>query len=301
MCRREAWSASRRGSMVLVWSRLSLGWPMLPYHTPQIVRTLSALGSTLACEGTLSSQCYSGESGVPARSPQWSTPSALAPRPPVVHPAPARVCAGCCFVFTLCRLSSLFFPRARSWGEGSSKSVPSPLVTEHRAISGDLGLSRSSTPRPPPAAAAAAPRYLGRSRSVARAAAHLLKKGRARLEPRGSRARSVLAASLCATLEALARAGEAAPRAARSSPSTPTPARTAHLQPGGLPSPHLRRVRSVLRPFGACVHFPRARPPRLMPRPNQQHARLMPRPNPLPGWCQGSMTLLSVSPLLRQD
>ena len=80
-----------------------------------------------------------------------------------------------------------------------------------RAISGDLG---------------AAPRYLGRSRSVARAASHLLKKGRAWLEPRGSRARSVLAASLCATW-----AGEAAPRAARSSPSTPTPARTAHLQP----------------------------------------------------------------------
>ena len=96
--------------------------------------------------------------------------------------------------------------------------------------------------------------------------------------------------SLCATFEALARAGEAAPRAARSSPSTPTPARTAHLQPswgysrahagpGGLPSPHLRRVRSVLRPFGACVHVPRARLPGLMPRPNQQHARLMPRPN----------------------
>ena len=71
---------------------------------------------------------------------------------------------------------------------------------QSRAISGDLG---------------AAPRYLGRSRSVARAASHLLKKGRAWLEPRGSRgrARSVLAASPCATW-----AGEAAPRAARPSP-----------------------------------------------------------------------------------
>ena len=122
----------------------------------------------------------------------------------------------------------------------SPRAAPRDLGRS-RAISGDLG---------------AAPRYLGRSRSVARAAAHLLKKGRARLEPRGSRARSVLAASLCAT-----RAGEAAPRAARSSPSTPTPARTAHLgppgvtlalvqgNPAGLPSPHLRRVRSVLRPW----------------------------------------------------
>ena len=100
----------------------------------------------------------------------------------------------------------------------SPRAAPRDLGRS-RAISGDLG---------------AAPRYLGRSRSVARAAAHLLKKGRARLEPRGSRARSVLAASLCATFEALARAGEAAPRAARSSPSTPTPARTAHLGPPGV-------------------------------------------------------------------
>ena len=76
-----------------------------------------------------------------------------------------------------------------------------------RAISGDLG---------------AAPRYLGRSRSVARAASHLLKKGRAWLEPRGSRgrARSVLAASPCATW-----AGEAAPRAARPSPRPRRPLR----------------------------------------------------------------------------
>ena len=79
----------------------------------------------------------------------------------------------------------------------SPRAAPRDLGRS-RAISGDLG---------------AAPRYLGRSRSVARAASHLLKKGRAWLEPRGSRARSVLAASLCATW-----AGEAAPRGARRVP-----------------------------------------------------------------------------------
>merc|ERR1712185_663174 len=46
--------------------------------------------------------------------------------------------------------------------------------------------------------------------------------------------------------------------------------------PAGLPSPHLRRVRSVLRPL-APVHVPRARPPRLVPRPTQL-PRLVPGP-----------------------
>ena len=69
-----------------------------------------------------------------------------------------------------------------------------------RAISRNPGAPRHATP-PHPTSPTAAPRYLGRSRSVARAASHLLKKGRAWLEPRGARgrARSVLAAALCAT------------------------------------------------------------------------------------------------------
>ena len=67
-------------------------------------------------------------------------------------------------------------PTAEPRDLGRSRAAPRDLGRS-RAISGDLG---------------AAPRYLGRSRSVARAAAHLLKKGRAWLEPRGSRARSVL-------------------------------------------------------------------------------------------------------------
>ena len=132
-----------------------------------------------------------------------------------------------------------------------------------RAISGDLGprrvtsgglaqisrnpgAPRHATP-PHPTSPTAAPRYLGRSRSVARAAAHLLKKGRAWLEPRGSRgrARSVLAASPCATW-----AGEAAPRAARPSPRPRRPLRAPLIfsplgvtlaltqgNPAGLPSP----------------------------------------------------------------
>ena len=91
--------------------------------------------------------------------------------------------------------------------------APNPS-TSPRAVPRNLGRSRA---------------ILGRSRGRAapsraisdRAAAHLLKKGRARLEPRGSRARSRCAVrrlTLCATCEALARAGEAAPRApARSS------------------------------------------------------------------------------------
>ena len=175
----------------------------------------------------------------------------------------------------------------------SPRAAPRDLGRS-RAISGDLG---------------AAPRYLGRSRSVARAASHLLKKGRAWLEPRGSRgrARSVLAASPCATW-----AGEAAPRAARPSPRPRRPLRAPLIfsplgvtlaltqgNPAGLPSPHLRRVRSVLRPL-APVHVPRARLPRLVPRPIQL-PRLVPGPNQLPGWCQGSMTLLSVSPLPYSD
>ena len=96
-----------------------------------------------------------------------------------------------------------------------------------RAISGDLG---------------AAPRHLGRSRSVARAASHLLKKGRAWLEPRGSRgrARSVLAASPCATW-----AGEAAPRAARPSPRHADPC--AHRSSSALLGLLLRSRRGTRR------------------------------------------------------
>ena len=102
-----------------------------------------------------------------------------------------------------------------------------PRPGPRRAISGDLALSRAiSGPRRAISA-------LGRSRSVARAVAHLLKKE----GPGWSHGAHVLArcaASRCAIFEALARAGEAAPRAARSSPSTPTPARTAHLGPPGV-------------------------------------------------------------------
>ena len=68
--------------------------------------------------------------------------------------------------------------------------------------------------------------------------------------------------------------------------------------PAGLPSPHLRRVRSVLRPL-APVHVPRARPPRLVPRPNQL-PRLVPGPTQLPGWCQGSKANPRRPPLLTQ-
>ena len=96
---------------------------------------------------------------------------------------------------------------------GRSRAAPRDLGRS-RTISRNPGAPRHATP-PHPTSPTAAPRYLGRSRSVARAASHLLKKGRAWLEPRGSRgrARSVLAASPCATW-----AGEAAPRAARPSP-----------------------------------------------------------------------------------
>ena len=180
-----------------------------------------------------------------------------------------------------------------------------------RVTSGDLAQSRAipelhatplhpTPPHPPPRRA-----ILG-DLGASLARRHTCsKKGRAWLEPRGSRgrARSVLAASPCATW-----AGEAAPpRGASLAPSrrplrvplifSPLGVTLALTQgnPAVLPSPHLRRVRSVLRPL-APVHVPRARLPGLMPRPNQQHARLMPGPNPLPGWCQGSMNLPSVSP-----
>ena len=194
----------------------------------------------------------------------------------------------------------------------SAPSLPThpPRRVPRCAISGRAAQSRAIS------------RYLGRSRgraALSRAISERrsrgvtpAQKGRAWLEPRGSRgrARSVLAASPCATW-----AGEAAPRAARPSPRPRRPLRAPLIfsplgvtlaltqgNPAVLPSPHLRRVRSVLRPL-APVHVPRARPPRLVPRPNQQHARLMPGPNPLPGWCQGSMNLLSVSfpPPPRQD
>ena len=197
-----------------------------------------------------------------------------------IHPAPGRAARS----------------RAISRDLGRSRGRAA-LSRRSRAISGDLG---------------AAPRYLGRSRSVARAAAHLLKRGRTWLEPRGSRgrARSVLAASPCATW-----AGEAAPRAARPSPRHADPC--AHRSSSALSGLLLRSRRGTRRyslpptsdglgrfcaPL-APVHVPRARLPGLMPRPNQQHARLMPGPNPLPGWCQGSMNLLSVSfpPPPRQD
>ena len=69
-------------------------------------------------------------------------------------------------------------------------SAPSLPTHPPRAISRNLGAPRHATP-PHPTSPTAAPRYLGRSRSVARAASHLLKKGRG---SRG-RARSVLAAS----------------------------------------------------------------------------------------------------------
>ena len=203
-------------------------------------------------------------------------------------------------------------------------------VISGRAISGDLGPRRVTSgdlaqsraipelhatplhptpPHPPPRRAISGD--LGAS--LARRHTCSKKEGPGcRLEPRGSRgrARSVLAASPCATW-----AGEAAPRAARPSPRPRRPLRAPLIfsplgvtlaltqgNPAVLPSPHLRRVRSVLRPL-APVHVPRARLPGLMPRPNQQHARLMPGPNPLPGWCQGSMNLLSVSfpPPPRQD
>ena len=66
----------------------------------------------------------------------------------------------------------------------SPRAAPRDLGRS-RAISGDLGAPRHASP-PRPTSPTAAPRYLGRSRSVARAASHLLKKGRAWLEPRGS-------------------------------------------------------------------------------------------------------------------
>ena len=122
----------------------------------------------------------------------------------------------------------------------SPRAAPRDLGRS-RAISGDLGAPRHASP-PHPTSPTAAPRYLGRSRSVARAASHLLKKGRAWLEPRGSRgrARSVLAASPCATW-----AGEAAPRAARPSPRHADPC--AHRSSSALSGLLLRSRRGTRR------------------------------------------------------
>ena len=164
-----------------------------------------------------------------------------------------------------------------------------------RAISGDLG---------------AAPRYLGRSRSVARAASHLLKKeGGWRQEPGGhapSRApsspgfwppgrRPTVAARGSRPSD-----GATTPRPARS-PLHPAIAARAPSAAEFFPRASLgpRQRRRTSRPptcaaitaviVGAAplwrLCISRARLPRLMPRPNQ-----------LPGWCQGSKALLSLSP-----
>ena len=123
---------------------------------------------------------------------------------------------------------------------GRSRAAPRDLGRS-RTISRNPGAPRHATP-PHPSSPTAAPRYLGRSRSVARAASHLLKKGRAWLEPRGSRgrARSVLAASPCATW-----AGEAAPRAARPSPRHADPC--AHRSSSALSGLLLRSRRGTRR------------------------------------------------------
>ena len=85
---------------------------------------------------------------------------------------------------------------------------------------------------------------------------------------------------------------------------TPTPARTAHLGPPGVTLALAQDPGDSLPPtsdgLGRCcapwrLCMSRARPPRLVPRPNQL-PRLVPGPNQLPGWCQGSKALLSLSP-----
>ena len=94
----------------------------------------------------------------------------------------------------------------------STPSLPThpPRPGPRRAISGDLAPSRAiSGPRR---------RAISGDLGASLARRHTCsKKGRARLEPRGSRAHSRCAVrrltTLCATCEALARAGEAAPRA----------------------------------------------------------------------------------------
>ena len=151
------------------------------------------------------------------------------------------------------RRSRVATPR---YAEAPQNRAISGDLGPRRAISGDLALSRAiSGPR----------RAISGDLGASLARRHTCSKKEGPGWSHGAHVLARCAASLCAIFEALARAGEAAPRAARSSPSTPTPARTAHLQPswgysrahagpGGLPSPHLRRVRSVLRPL-APVHI----------------------------------------------
>ena len=109
----------------------------------------------------------------------------------------------------------------------SAPSLPThpPRPGPRRAISGDLALSRAiSGPR----------RAISGDLGASLARRHTCSKKEGPGWSHGAHALARGAASLCATFEALARAGEAAPRAARSSPSTPTPAHTAHLGPPGV-------------------------------------------------------------------
>ena len=109
----------------------------------------------------------------------------------------------------------------------SAPSLPThpPRLGPRRAISGDLALSRAiSGPR----------RAISGDLGASLARRHTCSKKEGPGWSHGAHVLARCAASLCATFEALARAGEAAPRAARSSPSTPTPARTAHLGPPGV-------------------------------------------------------------------
>ena len=120
--------------------------------------------------------------------------------------------------------------RAISGDLARSRAISGP----RRAISGDLALSRAiSGPR----------RAISGDLGASLARRHTCsKKGRAWLEPRGSRgrARSVLAASPCATW-----AGEAAPRAARPSPRHADPC--AHRSSSALLGLLLRSRRGTRR------------------------------------------------------
>ena len=130
--------------------------------------------------------------------------------------------------------------------------APNPS-TPPRAASRDLGPRDLGRSRGRAALSRAISRYLGRSRGRAalsraiserrsRGVTPAQKKGRAWLEPRGSRgrARLVLAASPCATW-----AGEAAPRAARPSPRHADPC--AHRSSSALLGLLLRSRRGTRR------------------------------------------------------
>ena len=110
---------------------------------------------------------------------------------------------------------------------GRSRAAPRDLGRS-RTISRNPGAPRHATP-PHPTSPTAAPRYLGRSRSVARAASHLLKKKEGPGWSHGAH-EDVLARFSPPRPAPL---GPVRRRPARRVPRpvTPTPARTAHLQP----------------------------------------------------------------------